>query len=131
MDAAEIIVTAGGVGLIAFIVWFFFGPRRAAQARQSAIGVREVDITVRGAYSPNRVEVEAGRPVRMTFVREEQNACTAQVIFPDFGVVKDLPVGRPVSVEFTPERAGEYPFHCGMNMVRGTVVVSPATEAPG
>lgn len=29
MDTAEIIVTVGGVLLIALILWFFFGPRRS------------------------------------------------------------------------------------------------------
>ncbi len=27
MDAAEILVTAGGAALAAFILWFFLGPR--------------------------------------------------------------------------------------------------------
>jgi plastocyanin domain-containing protein len=48
------------------------------------------------------------------------------VVFPDFGIVKDLPVGRSVPVEFTPERPAEYEFHCGMNMVRGRLVVRPS-----
>jgi plastocyanin domain-containing protein len=86
--------------------------------------VQEVDVTVRGGYSPDRIEVAAGRPVRLTFVREEESPCTAELVFPGLGLVKDLPVGRPVTVEFTPEGPGEYPFHCGMNMVRGKVVVT-------
>ena len=126
MDTAAIIVTVGGVALVAFILWFFFGPRTASQARKTGDGGQEVDIEVRGAYSPDRVEVEQGRPVRLTFIRKEANACTAQVVFPDFGIVKDLPVGRPVSVEITPERPGEFQFHCGMNMVRGRLVVRPS-----
>ena len=81
---------------------------------------------MRASYTPDRIEVEAGRPVRLTFVRREANPCTEQVIFPDFGIVRELPVGRPVPVEFTPDRAGEFEFHCGMNMVRGRLVVKPA-----
>ena len=130
MDTAELFVTAGGVALVAFILWFFFGPRTATRAR-AAGGRQEIDVEVRGAYSPDRIEVEQGKPVTLTFTRTDANACTAQVVLPDFGIVKDLPVGRPVSVEVTPERAGEYEFHCGMNMVRGRLVVTPnATAAP-
>ena len=92
MDTAAIIVTVGGAALVALILWFFFGPRTASQARKTGDGGQEVDIEVRGAYSPDRVEVEQGRPVRLTFIRKEANACTAQVVFPDFGIVKDLPV---------------------------------------
>ena len=126
MDTVQIAVTIGGAVLVGFILWFFFGPRAATAARRTAGGVQEAEVEVRSSYSPDRIEVEAGRPVRLTFVRREANPCTEQVILPDFGIVKDLPVGRPVPVEFTPERPGEYPFHCGMNMVRGRLVVKPA-----
>ena len=126
MDTAEIMVTVGGVALVALILWFFFGPRTAARARTTGGGGQEVDVEVRGAYSPDRVEVEQGKPVRLTFTRTEANACTAQVVFPDFGVVKDLPVGKAVPVELTPERPGEFEFHCGMNMVRGRLIVRPS-----
>ena len=126
MDSAQLVVTIGGALLVGFILWFFFGPRTATAARQTSSGVQEAQIEVRGAYTPDRIEVEAGRPVRLTFVRQEANPCTEQVIVPAFGIVQDLPVGRPMSVEFTPTRPGEYEFHCGMNMVRGRLVVKPA-----
>lgn len=126
METSQIVVTAGGLLLVGVILWFFFGPRTATAARATAAGGQEIAIAVRGAYSPDRVEVEAGRPVRLTFTRLEENACTAQVLFPDFGIVKDLPVGRPVAVELTPDRPGEFDFHCGMNMVRGRLVVKSA-----
>lgn len=126
MDTAETLVAAGSVALIGFILWFFFGPKKTVAASGVAGGVQKIDVAVSGAYAPDRIEVEAGRPVQMNFLRKEENACTAQVIFPDFGLVKDLPVGRNVPVEFTPQLPGEYPFHCGMNMVRGKLVVRPA-----
>lgn len=124
MDTAEVTVLVGGIALIAFVMWFFFGPKTATAAKRGAGGVQEVEVRVRGAYTPDRIEVEAGRPVRLTFVREEANACTAEVVFTDFSVVKELPVGRPVAVEFTAPTPGEYAFHCGMNMVRGRVVAT-------
>ena len=131
MDSAQVAVTVGGAMLVGFILWFFFGPRTATAARRTAAGVQEAEVEVRGSYSPDRIEVEAGRPVRLTFVRREANPCTEQVIVPAFGIVKDLPVGRPVPVEFTPDRPGEYEFHCGMNMVRGRLVVTaPAGGTP-
>ena len=125
MDTAEIIVTVAGIALVALTLWFFFGTRKSTQARKTTSGGQEVNIEVRGAYAPDRVEVEAGVPLRLIFNRKEANACTAQVVLPDFGVVKDLPVGRDVSIEITPEKPGEYEFHCGMNMVRGRLIVTP------
>ncbi len=124
MDNAEIFVVVGGLALMALTLWFFFGTREVVKA--SAQGaVQELTIVVKGGYSPDRIEVEVGRPVRLNFRREESNSCTEQVIFGDFGVSKMLPQGETVPVEFTPNKVGEFAFHCGMNMVRGKLVVRP------
>ncbi|MBX9578814.1 MAG: cupredoxin domain-containing protein [Gemmataceae bacterium] len=126
MDTAQIAVTAGGVALVGFILWFFFGPRGATAARPAESGVQEVEVVVQGGYTPDRIEVRQGRPVRLSFLRRESNPCTEQVVLGDFGIARTLPQGERVPVEFTPEKAGEFPFHCSMNMVRGTLVVKPA-----
>lgn len=126
MDSAQITVTAGGAALVLFILWFFFGPKKAAAARDGGTGVQEVEVVVRGGYTPDRIEVRQGRPVRLTFLRKETNPCTEQVVIGDFGIARTLPEGERVPVEFTPARPGEFTFHCGMNMVRGTLVVRPA-----
>ena len=126
MDTAEIAVAVGAVLLIGFILWFFFGPRTAAAARVGATGVQEIDVVVQGGYTPDRIEVVQGRPVRLNFLRKESTSCTEQVILGDFGIAKELPQDRTVPVEFTPEKPGEFVFHCGMNMVRGKIVVKPA-----
>lgn len=125
MDTAQIIITSGGIVLIGFILWFFFGPRGATAARQSERGVQEIEVIVHGGYTPNRIEVTQGKPVRLMFRRTESNPCTEQVIFGDFGISKVLPQDEQVAVEFIPERLGEFVFHCGMNMVRGSLVVKP------
>jgi plastocyanin domain-containing protein len=130
MDTAQIAVTAGGAALIGIILWFLFGARTATAARESGTGVQEVEVVVRGGYTPDRIEVWQGRPVRLIFLRMESNPCTEQLIFGDFGISRTLPEGKRVAVEFTPDRAGEFTFHCGMNMVRGTLVVRPDESKP-
>ena len=125
MDSTEITVVVTGTVLIIATLWFFFGPRKATTAQASGAGLQEVTVRVKGGYSPNLIEVKQGRPVRLTFVRQEESSCTEQVILSEFGIVRDLPVGKPVPIDFTPERTGDFPFHCGMNMVRGTLVVRP------
>lgn len=125
MDTAQMVVTAGGLALIGFILWFFFGSRGATAARETVSGVQEVEVIVRGGYTPDRIEVRQGRPVRLAFRREESNPCTEQVILGEFGISRTLPEGERVEVEFTPDRPGEFTFHCGMNMVRGKLVVKP------
>lgn len=123
MDAVQILVTAGGAAAVAFILWFFFGPRGATAARLLDGGVQEVEVVVRGGYTPDRIEVTQGQPVRLTFLRRESNPCTERVVLGDFGVSRDLPEGERVPVEFTPDTPGEFSFHCAMNMIRGTLVV--------
>lgn len=125
MDTAQLIVTGSGLALIALTLWFFFGPRRATVAREGRTGVQEIEVVVQGGYTPDRIEVRQGRPVRLTFLRKESNPCTEQVVLGEFGIACTLPEGERVAIEFTPERAGEFTFHCSMNMVRGTLKVVP------
>lgn len=123
MDTAEILVLVGGIALIGFVLWFFFGAREAATAKSGDSGVQEMEVVVKGGYTPDRIEVKRGQPVRLLFTREESNPCTEQVIFGDFGIARDLPQGKVISIEFTPDKAGEFLFTCGMNMVRGKLIV--------
>ena len=68
--------------------------------------------------------VKQGIPVKLDFYRDETNSCSERVIFGDFGIARDLPAFRTTSVEFTPDKAGEFVFTCGMNMLRGKVIVT-------
>jgi len=122
MTGTEILVTAGGVGLIAGLAYFFFGPKEARRAEVRG-GVQELEITVKGGYTPNLIRVQEGVPLRLVFDRQENSDCSARVVFPDFGVSKSLAAFGRTVVELMPARAGEFGFACGMNMLHGTLVV--------
>lgn len=126
MDANEIAVVVGGGVLIALILWYFFGARESVIAQAGASGVQEVNVTVRGGYAPNVIVVRQGQPVRLNFYRDETSGCSEQVVFGDFGVARDLPAFKTTPVEFTPDKPGEFTFTCGMNMLRGKLVVQPS-----
>jgi Cu+-exporting ATPase len=121
---AEIAVTVAGLALIALLAWFFFGPKRVSEAEQRR-GVQEVEVTVKGGYSPDLIRVRAGMPLRLVFDRREAGDCTSRVVLPDFGVSKSLPAFAKTAVEFVPDRSGEFDFACGMNMVHGRLLVEP------
>ncbi len=123
MDHTEIVVLVAALALISFILWFFFGEREAVAASVSASGVQEIKVTVKGGYSPDVIVVKEGVPVKLDFYRDESASCTEQVIFGDFGIARDLPAFKTTSIEFTPDKAGEFVFACGMNMVRGKLIV--------
>ena len=122
---ANIIVIAASVGLIGFLWWFFFGPQQASRAQQRR-GIQEVVITVKGGYSPNLIRVREGVPLKLTFDRRESGDCTSRVVFADFHASKSLPAFGTATLEFTPDKVGEFDFACGMNMIHGTLVVEPA-----
>jgi plastocyanin domain-containing protein len=125
VDATEIGVIVVGAGLIALVLWYFFGERERVEARTIAGGVQEIDITVKGGYSPDVVSVRAGRPVRLNFYRDETDSCSERVVFGDFRIARALPAYKTTAIEFTPERAGEFTWTCGMSMMRGKLVVEP------
>ncbi len=124
MTAAQISVTALGIALSVLIAWFFwFAPKGQTRAQAGAGGLQEVSVTVKGGYTPDVIVVKAGRPVRFHFTRQESSACSEKVLFPDFKQNALLPEGQEVTLEFTPERSGEYGFQCQMGMLRGKLIV--------
>lgn len=107
------------------MLWYFFGERESVRAQTSTNGVQEVKVTVKGGYSPDVIVVKQGVPVRLAFYRDETASCSEQIILGDFRIARDLPAFETTPVEFTPDRAGEFTFTCGMNMMRGKLVVTP------
>lgn len=86
-------------------------------------------VRVHAGYVPDVLYAPAGRPVRITFLREETTPCSERVVFPDFGKNAMLPTGRPTTVELPPTAPGRYPFTCAMNMLHGTLVVQAIPES--
>lgn len=124
MDTAELIVIIGALAMIAMVIWYFFGEREKVSAAVTDAGVQEVKITVKGGYSPDVIVVRRGVPVKLDFFRDETASCSDQVIFGDFGIARDLPPYKTTAIEFTPDKTGEFTFTCGMNMLRGKLIVT-------
>jgi len=85
--------------------------------------VQEIKVTVKSEYSPSRIVVKKGQPVRLLFYREDDSECTAQVVIPDLKVKQDLVLKKDTAVDFVPEHEGEFVFACGMDMMKGKLVV--------
>jgi plastocyanin domain-containing protein len=115
-----IAINLAGLVLIGLIVWWFWLSTPRTQRAASDV----IDIVVDdGVYTPARIEVPAGRPVHLRFLRKDPSPCAEKVLFDDLGIAADLPVGKPVDLTITPKAAGEYAFTCQMQMYRGTLVV--------
>jgi P-type Cu+ transporter len=129
-------VIAIGVIAIVWELWFFLGPRRAGTAAGVAkSGAQEVRVVVKNGYDPDTILVEAGRPVRLHFYRDETAECSERVVFDNLGIDQPLPPFQTTTIEFIPPSAGDYPFRCGMSMIKGRVVAhngrDPARPASG
>jgi len=128
---AKILVTIFGILLIILVNWyFFFSKREKVKAFVKEGGIsgngsigQEIKVIVKGGYTPDVIVVKKGIPVKIDFYRDETADCSEEIVFGDFGIRKSLPAYKTTSIEFTPEKEGEYQFTCGMGMLRGKLIV--------
>jgi plastocyanin domain-containing protein len=113
------LVNVAGLVLVGLIVWWFWLSKPKTQRAASGV----IDIVVDGGvYAPARIEVAAGQPVTLRFLRKDPSPCAEKVLFDDLGIAADLPIGQPVELTVTPKEPGEYAFTCQMQMYRGMLV---------
>ncbi|MGT2888066.1 cupredoxin domain-containing protein [Streptococcus didelphis] len=113
-----------GLGLIAFIVWWFFVNHHKVSEKSVIRGkVQEIEIEVNGGYSPETIILKKGLPAKLTFYRKDPSSCLDQIVLADFGIHKDLPLKEKTLVTIHPDKEGEYGFACGMNMFKGKLIV--------
>ncbi|MDO8678615.1 MAG: efflux RND transporter periplasmic adaptor subunit [Acidobacteriota bacterium] len=100
------------------------GPPAGHGSMQGSMEVQQASVTVTDAsFDPQRITLKSGVPARVTFTRTSDKTCATSVVFPSLNIRRDLPLNQPVAIEFTPDKSGEIAFACGMNMLRGSVVV--------
>lgn len=75
-------------------------------------------------YTPKTIAVRKGQTVRLQFLRKDTNNCGDELVFPTMNIKRTLPVGEVVEVDVTPEQSGEIKFSCGMDMMRGKLIVT-------
>lgn len=99
-------------------------PAPAAGADQSEAAVQSVRVAVtEQGFDPARLTLQAGVPARLIVTRTTDNTCGTEIAVPSLGVKRELPLNTPVTIEFTPAKAGDIAFACGMNMLKGVIVV--------
>jgi plastocyanin domain-containing protein len=98
------------------------GVMTLAQQRKAEPQTARVVVNVQG-FQPGSLNLKANVPAKITFVRQTNETCATEVVMADYNIKKDLPLNKPVDIEFTPTKTGEITFACGMNMFRGKIVV--------
>ena len=81
-----------------------------------------INLTDKG-YEPSSFKLQKDVPAKITFVRKSKTTCGTEIVISEYDIKRDLPLNEPVVVEFTPTKAGQFSFACGMNMLSGKIVV--------
>lgn len=125
MGAAEWTIATVGLGLV-FAVWSIRLFRRwGANPDRS----QEVHVRVKGGFSPERIVVPAGVPVRLVFLREETASGSESVVFADFGKSVMLPPYHEVVVDLPACEPGEHKFASESGDLHGRLVVEASHAA--
>jgi plastocyanin domain-containing protein len=96
----------------------------------AACGAREqrpgepVKITVtKNGYEPWRVRASKGVPLTLVVTRTTDQTCATELVLPEYGIDRKLPLNEPVTIVFTPTREGELRYSCAMKMFQGVIDV--------
>lgn len=82
----------------------------------------KIAVTENG-FEPSTITLKPNVPAKLTFVRHADKTCATSVAIPEYQINRELPLNEPVVVQFTPKKTGEFTFTCGMNMLKGKLVV--------
>ena len=84
-----------------------------------------INVTERG-FEPDPVNVPSGKPVTLVFTRKTDQTCAKEIVLTmEDGkkVERKLPLDTPVELAATFPKAGQLSYACGMDMMKGTIVV--------
>ena len=109
-----------GLLLIGLIVWWFW----LYKEKELSVSGGDIKITVKdGIYQPSRIRLAAGQPATIQFLRKDASSCAGTVLIPDFEISTELPMNKVTAIVLPTLSQGEYPFHCQMQMYKGTLIV--------
>lgn len=98
-----------------------------AQDAQSSSGVHEIQVTAKKyEFSPNPIRVKNGEHVKLVVTATDHDH---GIKLDAFHINHKLKKGEPTVIEFTPDKAGTFPFKCsvfcgfGHGGMKGTLVV--------
>jgi sulfite exporter TauE/SafE/copper chaperone CopZ len=101
---------------------------------ESSVSIEDDVQVVRSTLMSGRypaIEVRAGMPVKWIIDAPQGsvNGCNGRLQIPEYGITHTFEVGENI-IEFTPERAGSFPYSCWMGMIRSTItVLAPEGES--
>lgn len=80
-------------------------------------------VVSRDGFAPQEITYKKGQPLKIAFVRVDEENCADEIVFKDLNITKKLAVGEVVAVDVPTDKTGEINFACGMNMYKGKIVI--------
>lgn len=117
LAAGDAVVSKGSFSLRAEVERLGLRSAASVDAQTARVAVTE------NGFEPERLHLRAGVPAKLTFIRTTDKTCGTEIVFPSLKIKRELPLNQPVLIEFTPEKTGDIAFACGMDMLKGVVVV--------
>lgn len=115
-----LLINLAGFILIALIVWWFW----LFKSKETGLDDMGLVIAVEnGIYSPARIKVAAGKPIEIKFLRRDPSPCAETLLIPGLEVSETLPLDKEKVIHLPALEAGDYAFHCQMQMYRGQIIV--------
>jgi RND family efflux transporter MFP subunit len=100
------------------------GAKSSQSSRSGRDRTQSVTVTLtEKGYQPDIFKLRKGILARVTFVRKIEATCGTEIVLAEYNIKRELPLNQPVIVEFTPSKTGEFKFACGMDMLRGKIIV--------
>ena len=102
-------------------------PSSATPTANPAVLAHEIQVTAKKyEFSPNPIRVKKGEPVKLVITATDRDHGFS---LEAFHIKQKLKKGEPTTIEFTPDKAGTFPFKCsdfcglGHGHMKGTLVV--------
>ena len=115
---------AGTKGAFGAAVALLAAAMAVAACRGRSAAEEPVQITVTGkGYEPWRIEARKGVPLTLIVTRTTDETCATELVLPEYGIDRKLPLGEPVTIAFTPVRTGTLRYSCAMKMFQGEIEV--------
>jgi plastocyanin domain-containing protein len=114
-------INIAGLALIVLIVWWFWLYKPEGKVVSQSNTVITVD---NGTYTPSRLQVPAGHPITLAFLRKDPSPCAELLLIPYLDISETLPLNKLKTIALPALPTGEYEFHCQMQMYRGKITAN-------
>lgn len=113
----------GRVSTVAWVLRVL--PREGPTPAASDPGEDAIAIQVSSAgFSPSRLVLPANKATRVAFTRVDAQNCAHEIVLPELGIKRELPLGVTVFIDIPATPARELHFACGMGMYKGALVLN-------